>query len=100
MTSQDIQQLLDFLFKISIKRWDCVILIWKLLQILNYTFMFLIWWIGQNYFLVLSKRDVSNLSYIQCDVSLPFGSKEHLIWIISFINPGIQIRKHFLLFNQ
>ncbi|CAD8213453.1 unnamed protein product [Paramecium pentaurelia] len=43
------------------------------------------------YFSILSKRDVSNQSYIQGDVSLLFGSREHLIWIFSFVIPGIGI---------
>ncbi|CAD8085140.1 unnamed protein product [Paramecium primaurelia] len=43
------------------------------------------------YFSILSKRDVSNQSYIQGDVSLLFGSREHLIWIYSFVIPGIGI---------
>ncbi|CAD8079294.1 unnamed protein product [Paramecium sonneborni] len=43
------------------------------------------------YFSILSKRDVSNQSYIQGDVSLFFGSKEHLIWIFSFVIPGILV---------
>ncbi|CAD8119769.1 unnamed protein product [Paramecium sonneborni] len=43
------------------------------------------------YFSILSKRDVSNQSYIQGDVSLLFGSKEHIIWIFSFVIPGIGI---------
>ncbi|CAD8159253.1 unnamed protein product [Paramecium pentaurelia] len=43
------------------------------------------------YFSILSKRDVSSQSYIQGDVSLLFESKEHLIWIFSFVIPGIGI---------
>ncbi|CAD8122023.1 unnamed protein product [Paramecium sonneborni] len=43
------------------------------------------------YFSILSKRDISSQSYIQGDVSLLFGSKEHLIWIFSFVIPGIGV---------
>ncbi|CAD8043916.1 unnamed protein product [Paramecium primaurelia] len=43
------------------------------------------------YFSIVSKRDVSSQSYIQGDVSLLFGSKEHLIWIFSFVLPGIGV---------
>ncbi|CAD8198782.1 unnamed protein product [Paramecium pentaurelia] len=43
------------------------------------------------YFSIVSKRDVSSQSYIQGDVSLLFGSKEHLIWIFSFVIPGISV---------
>ncbi|CAD8209833.1 unnamed protein product [Paramecium octaurelia] len=43
------------------------------------------------YFSIVSKRVVSNQSYIQGDVSLLFGSQEHVIWISSFVIPGIVI---------
>ncbi|CAD8086012.1 unnamed protein product [Paramecium primaurelia] len=43
------------------------------------------------YFSIVSKRDVSSQSYIQGDVSLLFGSQEHLIWIFSFVIPGIGV---------
>ncbi|CAD8214891.1 unnamed protein product [Paramecium octaurelia] len=43
------------------------------------------------YFSILSKREVSSQSYIQGDVSLLYGSREHLIWIFSFVIPGIGV---------
>ncbi|CAK61293.1 unnamed protein product (macronuclear) [Paramecium tetraurelia] len=41
------------------------------------------------YFSIVSKRTVSSQSYIQGDVSLFFGSREHLIWIFAFVIPGL-----------
>ncbi|CAD8173391.1 unnamed protein product [Paramecium octaurelia] len=43
------------------------------------------------YFSIISKRTVSSQSYIQGDVSLLFGTSEHLIWIFAFVIPGICI---------
>ncbi|CAD8142146.1 unnamed protein product [Paramecium pentaurelia] len=41
------------------------------------------------YFSILSRREISNQSYIQGDVSLLFGSREHQIWLFFFVIPGI-----------
>ncbi|CAD8208304.1 unnamed protein product [Paramecium octaurelia] len=41
------------------------------------------------YFSIVSRRTVSSQSYIQGDVSLLFGTGEHLIWIFAFVIPGI-----------
>ncbi|CAD8206027.1 unnamed protein product [Paramecium pentaurelia] len=41
------------------------------------------------YFSILSRREISNQSYIQGDVSLLFGTREHQIWMFFFVIPGI-----------
>ncbi|CAK87942.1 unnamed protein product (macronuclear) [Paramecium tetraurelia] len=40
---------------------------------------------------VISKREISNLSFIQGDVSLEFWSTTHYKWMIAFIIPGLGI---------
>lgn len=40
---------------------------------------------------ILSKREISNIGYIQGDVSLIYGTETHTSWIIAFAIPGLGI---------
>ncbi|CAD8085196.1 unnamed protein product [Paramecium primaurelia] len=41
-----------------------------------------------QFFSILSIRKISNLNYIQGDVSLIYGSQSHVSWIYGFVIPG------------
>ncbi|CAD8108641.1 unnamed protein product [Paramecium sonneborni] len=41
-----------------------------------------------QFFLILAVRKISNLSYISGDVSLIYGSQNHITWIYAFAIPG------------
>ncbi|CAD8074282.1 unnamed protein product [Paramecium primaurelia] len=43
----------------------------------------------KQFFSLLAKRQISNINYIQGDVSLKFGTSDHIKWMISFIIPGL-----------
>ncbi|CAD8102338.1 unnamed protein product [Paramecium sonneborni] len=43
----------------------------------------------KQFFSLLAKRQISNLDYIQGDVSLRFGTSNHFSWIVTFIIPGL-----------
>ncbi|CAD8188935.1 unnamed protein product [Paramecium octaurelia] len=40
---------------------------------------------------ILSKRDISNISYLQGDVSLIYGTETHIKWMIIFAIPGLGV---------
>ncbi|CAD8094623.1 unnamed protein product [Paramecium sonneborni] len=43
----------------------------------------------KQFFSLLAKRQISQIDYIQGDVSLRYGTKTHFNWIISLILPGL-----------
>ncbi|CAD8096297.1 unnamed protein product [Paramecium primaurelia] len=48
---------------------------------------------------IISKRQISQISYIQGDVSLLFGTPNHISWIICFAIPGLGIFGLFIPFS-
>ncbi|CAK92783.1 unnamed protein product (macronuclear) [Paramecium tetraurelia] len=43
----------------------------------------------KQFFSLLAKRQISDINYIQGDVSLIFGTPNHIKWILSFVIPGL-----------
>ncbi|CAK92602.1 unnamed protein product (macronuclear) [Paramecium tetraurelia] len=40
---------------------------------------------------IISKRDISNISYVQGDVSLIYGTETHIQWMMMFAIPGLGV---------
>ncbi|CAD8083297.1 unnamed protein product [Paramecium sonneborni] len=45
----------------------------------------------KQFFSLLAKRQISQIDFIQGDVSLHYGTETHINWIISFIIPGLAL---------
>ncbi|CAD8167812.1 unnamed protein product [Paramecium octaurelia] len=47
---------------------------------------------------VVAKRTISRIDYIQGDLTLPYGSQSHSLWVFSFILPGLGLIGFFFPF--